>query len=156
MVKALGLKDMATVFKLYKSSIWILLKAKKDLGEFLTVTNKALIWAGLSTKSNTRMTTAQYLRTWYIAARPIAWFRAKIGTLVVLAPPLTWLSTRKTALSTFLFTPTVDAMVLTFQLTGRAFCSTRLLTLVGADQEALARAATRLMESSFKARMTGT
>lgn len=156
MVKALGLKDVATVFELYKSSVWVFLKAKKDLGEFLTVTNKALVWARLSAQSNTRMTTAQQLSTWYIAARPIAWFRAKIGTPVVLALPLTWLGTWKTAHSTFLFTPAVDTVVLTLQLTGRAFCSTRLLTLVGADQEALARAVTWLMKSSFKAGMTGT
>lgn len=156
MVKALGLKDMAAVFKLYKSSIWVFLKAKKDLSDLLMVTNKALIWAGLSTQSNTRMSTSQQLSTWYIAARPITWFTAKIGTLIVLAPPLTWFYTWKTALSTFLFTPAVNTMVLTVKLTGRTFYSARLLTLVGADQEALAWAATWLMKSSFKAGMTGT
>lgn len=112
---------MATIFKLYKSCILIILKAKKDLGNLLTVTNKALLWAGLSTEPNTRMTTAQQLGTWYIASRPIAWFMAKFGALIVLALPLTWLCTWRTALSTFLFTSAVDTAVLTVKLTGRAF-----------------------------------
>lgn len=155
-IKALRLKNVATVFKLYESCILIILKAKKDLGNLLTVTNKALLWAGLSTESNTGMTTVQQLSTWYVASRPIARLMAKIGTLVVLAPPLTWFCTWRTALSTFLFTSAVDTVVLTVKLTGRAFCSTGLLTLVGADQVALAWALTWLMKSSSKAGMTGT
>lgn len=147
---------MATVFKLYKSSARVFLKAKKDLSEFLMVTNKALLWAGLSTQPGARMTTAQQLCTWNIAARPIARLGAKTGALVVPAPPLTRLSTRKTALSACLCTPAVDTAVLARQLTRRTFCGTRLLALVGADQEALAWAVTRLMKSSFKAGTTGT
>lgn len=112
---------MATVFKLYKSSIWVILKAKKDLSEFLVVTNKALLRAGLSTQSNAGMTTRQYLSTGNIAARPVARLRAKVGTLVVLALPLTWLSTRNTAFPTFLFALTVNTIVLTCLLTRRTF-----------------------------------
>lgn len=50
----------------------------------------------------------------------------------------------------------MDAVVLTGLLAWRAFPGARLLTLVGADQEALTRALAVLMESPFKAGMAGT
>lgn len=129
-VQGLYLKDMATVFQLYKAGIRLILKAKKYLGDLFQVADTALLGTWLPTQTNARVAASQQLGTRHIAWGPVAGLRAEFGALIVLAAPDTGLHAGAAQLPTLLLALAVDTAVLTCSLAGWALTNTGLLAPV--------------------------
>ena len=123
-------KDVAAVFQLYKASIWLILRAKEDLGDFFLVADTALLGAWFPTQTNARVATGQQLGTRHVAWRSVTGLRAESGALVVPAAPDAGFHAGSTQFPTLLLALAVDAAVLTGPLAGWTLASAGLLALV--------------------------
>lgn len=121
---------MAAVFQLYKPGIWLILKAKEDLGDFFLVADTALLGAWFSTQTNAGVAASQQLGTRHITRGSVTRLRAEFGTLVVLAAPDTGFYAGAAQFPTLLLALAVDTAVLTGPLAGWALASAWLLALV--------------------------
>ena len=85
---------MLAVFELNESGVRFILRSKEYLSHLIMVTHSTLGRTGLSTDTNTRMSTWQYSGTRLITAESITWLVAQSGTAKVLAGPETGFATK--------------------------------------------------------------
>lgn len=121
---------MAAVFQLYKAGIWLILRAKEDLGDFLLVADAAFLGAWFPTQTDAGVAASQQLSTRHIAWGPVTGLRAELGALVVLAAPDTGFYARTAEFPTLFLALAVDTAVLTGPLAGWALTNAWLLALV--------------------------
>ena len=121
---------MVAVFQLYKASIWLILRAKEDLGDLFLMADTALLGAWFPTQTNAWVATSQQLGTRHVARWSVTGLTAESGALVVPAAPGAGLHTGRAQFPTLLLALTVDAAVLTGPLAGWTLASAGLLALV--------------------------